>query len=609
METTEFDIGNLMTKLEKVNPKLSLVHEVFLAVKEAVPKGIPDALRMFFTLYIEKSMIKAEEEGDEVPYSRESAISAASSVFEVEAEIAAKFFDQVEEEARARAEGKVSWTDPEDEGGDYDEERGPSDRDVRKSRRLVRTGEAKKKFEKDGPAANVTVKQPALDSEEKPDKCTKDLGDDQTLEPVDFKKRVSKTKQDTMTVVPNDNKNQLYDGLMDSIEGKDLTPNLCELNTANFYTKDVIKGMTDEKLEDLKDVTSGKSEEEWKNVAAMTTAELDGREDKVDEAKMGVDYVKSVKTSIKVAVAALKSKDYEAAAVALDDVADDAGDASRAAKKMKRADDAKKDKKVKEARMGVDYVKSAKSAIKVAVAALKDKDYEAAAAALEDVEDDAKDGAKAARKMKKAADAKGKEVEAETNEAKDDEKSTDGTIKKSDTDADKWNAKAMKRRTRESLYICNSCAKTFRADESKCPKCLGEDVENITTTGNIIDKGLMSEDEVQKLLTDDEVIIDEDENESDICPSCGHGHMRCKKVSQESECDSCGTLDKREQLAKVKKTTNEEFGREEEESTRNIVARGIADQRDAENIARDKKGTVVVDDTDEKKFMVITRPE
>jgi hypothetical protein len=62
--------------------------------------------------------------------------------------------------------------------------------------------------------------------------------------------------------------------------------------------------------------------------------------------------------------------------------------------------------KANEATMGVDYIKQAKASMKSAVAAYKDKDFELAAKHLEDVADDCNDGAKAAKKMKVAADAK-----------------------------------------------------------------------------------------------------------------------------------------------------------------------------------------------------------
>ena len=65
---------------------------------------------------------------------------------------------------------------------------------------------------------------------------------------------------------------------------------------------------------------------------------------KIKEAKMGVDYVKSLKDALKKAREALKAHDWEAASAALEDVADDATDAAKAAKKMKRDADNKEEK-------------------------------------------------------------------------------------------------------------------------------------------------------------------------------------------------------------------------------------------------------------------------
>lgn len=549
-----FDISALVERLKSVNPDVGFAYEVLqeLNLAEEKPQSTGMALRRYFELFISKS------EGSR---GRDEAIQAAARIFEVPTELAAKYYEQVS------SKQDVSRPEYREEDSTDDDYR-PTDVDIQKARHLVKAGEAKKKVEKDGPAANVSVKQPALDGEEKPDKPTKDLGDDQTLEPVDFKKKVSKTKQDTMTKIPDKdlggtNQLQLYDGLWNSIEGKNLAPNLS----------------------------------------------IDDKP--VDESKMGVDYVKSAKAAIKTAATALKAKDYDAAAAALEDIEDDLKDGAKAAKKMGREADTKD--KVKEARMGIDYLKRVKSIIKTAVAALKAKKYDEAATALDDAADDAGDGARAAKKMKRDDDRKAEaaaEKEKEVEEAKD-EVSEDGTIKKSDTDADKWNAKAIKKQ-RESLYICNGCAKTFRANESKCPKCLGEDVENITDTENVVDAGLMTEDEVQKLLgnevtVDEEVVEEAAPADTDVCPSCGHGHMQCRKVTSEHECDACGVLDKREQSAKAKKA-NEDIG-EEETDQRKIVGRGYEDRRDAEDFARKKNGTVVVDDQDEKKFMIIVKTE
>lgn len=80
---------------------------------------------------------------------------------------------------------------------------------------------------------------------------------------------------------------------------------------------------------------------------------------------------------------------------------------------------AKESKETNEARMGVDYIKGVKSSVKTAIQALKDKDYEGAAKALEDVADDAGDAAKAAKKMKREVDAKEEASKEETEEVKE----------------------------------------------------------------------------------------------------------------------------------------------------------------------------------------------
>jgi hypothetical protein len=83
--------------------------------------------------------------------------------------------------------------------------------------------------------------------------------------------------------------------------------------------------------------------------------------EKTDESKMGVDYVKSAKASMKGATGALKDKDFETAAQHLDDVADDAQDAAKACRKMDRErdrkdaeDKAKEKEKTKESKINED---------------------------------------------------------------------------------------------------------------------------------------------------------------------------------------------------------------------------------------------------------------
>lgn len=85
--------------------------------------------------------------------------------------------------------------------------------------------------------------------------------------------------------------------------------------------------------------------EDWVEDGLGDPSVLEGKE--LPEAKMGVDYVKTLKKAVKTATTALKDKDYDAAAKALEDAADDASDAARAAKKMKRADDAKAEEEAK----------------------------------------------------------------------------------------------------------------------------------------------------------------------------------------------------------------------------------------------------------------------
>jgi len=66
----------------------------------------------------------------------------------------------------------------------------------------------------------------------------------------------------------------------------------------------------------------------------------------VAEARMGVDYMKSMRSAMKTAKQALKDKDYEGASKALEDCADDATDAAKAVKKMEREDKAKEEAQV-----------------------------------------------------------------------------------------------------------------------------------------------------------------------------------------------------------------------------------------------------------------------
>ncbi len=139
------------------------------------------------------------------------------------------------------------------------------------------------------------------------------------------------------------------------------------------------------------------AEEEEEEVLEPKPEDKDLEEKKeLDEGKIKVDYVKSVTQAIKLAKKALKDKDVDAAVKALEEIADDAEDAAKAIKKVDREATRKED--VKEAKIGIDYLKAMTTAVKSAKKALKDKDYQKAAEALEEVADDATDAAKAAQK-------------------------------------------------------------------------------------------------------------------------------------------------------------------------------------------------------------------
>jgi hypothetical protein len=95
-------------------------------------------------------------------------------------------------------------------------------------------------------------------------------------------------------------------------------------------------GIEQEELE----AEAGLEEEPTEELPPEEEREFESKE-KTDEAKMGVDYVRSAKGSMKSASTALKGKDYDEAAKHLEDVADDAADAAKAARKMKRDAEAK----------------------------------------------------------------------------------------------------------------------------------------------------------------------------------------------------------------------------------------------------------------------------
>ena len=118
---------------------------------------------------------------------------------------------------------------------------------------------------------------------------------------------------------------------------------LATLNPAFLIEYDLLvktEGDEDEEIPEPEEPDASKEAE----FAPEPEKEERPSESVIKEAKMGVDYVKSLKDALKKAREALKLKDYEAAAEALEDVADDATDAAKAAKKMKRDADNKEEK-------------------------------------------------------------------------------------------------------------------------------------------------------------------------------------------------------------------------------------------------------------------------
>lgn len=117
---------------------------------------------------------------------------------------------------------------------------------------------------------------------------------------------------------------------------------------------------------------------------------------------------------------------------------------------------------------------------------------------------------------------------------------------------------------KNTLYICEACAKTFRAAESKCPTCK-KDVEPVVTG---------QEEEAPEL---------------DVC-------------------SGGAVTDTGEQQGKVPEH-DLKMGEslKETEATRKIVAKGIEDKNEADRIATSKQGTVVTDEEDSNKFMVIVQ--
>jgi len=177
-----------------------------------------------------------------------------------------------------------------------------------------------------------------------------------------------------------------------------------------------------------------------------------------NEAKMGIDYMRSLKTAVRAASNALKVKDYEEAARALEDVADDAADAAKASKKMNR--DAKaKDEKDTEEKESVDE-KTAPTCFKCKKAhwpfekcggVEKDED-------IKDVETSEKCGSK---KMKKEKEVK-EDTLSETTQVKDD-KGNSFSVQIMDEGSDKEVTLQINKR---DFHFQPDFAKLFGSDDS-----------------------------------------------------------------------------------------------------------------------------------------------
>jgi hypothetical protein len=382
--------------------------------------SVPERLRDYFKLFIDKSIKRAKEQGWDTLYDRDDAILNAAKLFEVSPEIAAKCFAQIEDAAREEALRRHKDVAP---VSDFEEEEDwtehePTNAEIARARRQVRTGEAK-----DGPATATDINQPALKGEEKPEGEDSELADDQTVEPVDFKKKAPGDEQDTMTKIPDKElggpNQQLYDGLHNHLMEGNLTPNFSE-----------------QKIEE-KEIKSVEEFEEFAKGTKWATRKRGGSL---------IDHY--LKKGYKLSVSTV------------------------AGKKFATLTDPKGGKRTWDENDN-----------------LVEEEPVTERGELGDI-----------RKKETDADewnAKAEEGEMTVGEAKDEEEGE--KVKKSDTDADEWNEKAergnLKTKTeRAELYVCNDCTKTFRSVESKCGHCQSEKVEKI------IDGGGLSEEQVEGVL-------------------------------------------------------------------------------------------------------------
>lgn len=156
-----------------------------------------------------------------------------------------------------------------------------------------------------------------------------------------------------------------------------------------------------------------------------------------------------------------------------------------------------------------------------------------------------------------------------------------------------------------SLFLCNECAKTFRANENKCPTC-GKEAESVIKEEKLKDE---KEEElpVEKPEKDEtvsaEVKVEGQEKLAPEVKADEGGEVKDKDTKNESIETDKKKVD--EQSVGVSEVPSQ--AKSKDPAKRTIVAKGLADKYEAERIASSKKGSVVSDDEDPKKFMVVVK--
>ena len=211
--------------------------------------------------------------------------------------------------------------------------------------------------------------------------------------------------------------------------------------------------------------------------------------------------------------------------------------------------------------------------------------------------------------------------------------------------------------SKASLFLCNECAKTFRANENKCPTC-GKEAESVIKEEKKLKDEKEEELPVEKPEKDEtvsaEVKVEGQEKLAPEVKADDGGEVKDKDTKNESKVKEsleednpdawedlvdrtasdlykkdfkdCSPKEKQAVIAKAKQKSNVEESnkkkvdeqsvgvsevpsqaKSKDPSKRTIVAKGLADKYEAERIASSKKGSVVSDDEDPKKFMVVVK--